>query len=91
MINTSTEREWWIAGDVSVNGSHVTGYKWTHVFEPDQNYVVLPVNDEQPIPWFLFHTSELIHLPIQVQQKDGPDRNTQFMMEVNLEQVETTR
>jgi hypothetical protein len=89
MINTSTEREWWVGGDVWVNGSHVTGYKWTHSFEHDQNFVVLPVNDEQPIPWFLFHSSELLHLPLQVQQKDGPDRKTQFMLEVNLVQSET--
>ncbi|MGZ3769950.1 MAG: hypothetical protein ACXVCP_08115 [Bdellovibrio sp.] len=84
MIDTSTEREWWIEGAVVINGSKVRGYKWTHQYNPHNDLIVLPVNDEQPIPWFVFKNNELLHLPLQLQQKNGTNVTKTFRIEAQF-------
>lgn len=84
MINTSTEREWWIEGAIVINKSKVRGFKWTHQFEPHKDLVVLPVSEEQPIPWFIYKSQELLHLPLQLQQKASPNVNKVFRLEAKF-------
>lgn len=84
MIKTSTEQEWWLEGNVIINQSKVRGYKWTYQFDPAKDLVVLPVSEEQPIPWFIFKTKELLHLPLQLEQKNGPNTSTVYRIEAKF-------
>ncbi|MGZ3775821.1 MAG: hypothetical protein ACXVCN_19060 [Bdellovibrio sp.] len=84
MIDTSTEREWWIEGVVNVGQAKVRGYKWTHQYDTNADLVVLPVNDEQPIPWFIYKNNQLLHLPLQLTQKNGPKAHKVFRLEAQF-------
>lgn len=84
MINTSTEREWWVEGQIIINQVNVRGFKWTHQYEPHNDLIVLPVNDEQPIPWFIYKSKERLNLPLQVQQKQGANVSKTYRLEAGL-------
>ncbi len=87
MIRTSTEHEWWIQGIVKINNVKVEGFKWTYQFEPHADLVVLPVNEEQPIPWFVFTNENTLQLPLQVEQKSGPNKQKLFLLEAQFSKV----
>lgn len=84
MINTSTEKEWWVEGAIVINQTKVRGFKWTHQYAPHMDLVVLPVNEEQPIPWFIYKSKELLHLPLQLEQKNGPNSSKVYRIEAQF-------
>lgn len=87
MINTSTEKDWWVEGTVIVNHSKIKGYKWTHQYNPHSDFIALPVSEEQPVPWFIFENSNLLRLPLQIEQKDGPKVRFLYQVEGMLEKI----
>lgn len=84
MMNTSTEKEWWLEGQVIINQAKVRGYKWTHQYAPHKDLVVLPVSEEQPIPWFIYKSKKMLYLPLQLQKKEGPNVSKVYRIEAGF-------